>query len=150
MDTHMAKMTATDKRSSDRIRTFLRAQIIFNNRMTTIECIVKNIAPDGARVALDETIAVPTEFELYIPQRGRSYHAHLVWRDADSIGVDFVLPQATSVTPQVAAPCAPDAGTLGGEARVRDLELQNAELKARIRHLCKRLEDLGQDPSNAF
>ncbi|MGH6677183.1 MAG: PilZ domain-containing protein, partial [Xanthobacteraceae bacterium] len=81
---------AQNLRSSDRIRAFLRAQIIFNNRMSTIDCIVKNISPTGARIALNDALTVPTEFELYIPQRGRSHHARLVWRDKDAIGVDFI------------------------------------------------------------
>ena len=79
-----------DKRASDRIRSFLRAQIIFNNRMTTIDCIIKNISATGARVALNDTLAVPTEFDIYIPQRGCSHHARLVWRDRDTIGIDFM------------------------------------------------------------
>ena len=78
-----AAVAEPEKRASDRIRSFLRAQIIFNNRMTTIDCIIKNISATGARVALNDTLAVPTEFEIYIPQRGCSHHARLVWRDRD-------------------------------------------------------------------
>lgn len=131
-------------RSAERIRSFLRAQIIFNNRMSTIDCIIKNISATGARIALNDTLAVPTEFDIYIPQKSRGHHARLVWRDKDAIGVEFTDPQATT------APSAPAAElpAMGGEARLRDLEFQNAELKARIRALCRRLEDLGQDPSN--
>jgi len=142
-----------DKRASDRIRSFLRAQIIFNNRMTTIDCIVKNISSTGARVALSDTLAVPTEFDIYIPQRGRSHHARLVWRDKDSIGIDFIdVPQAPAAAPAPISPApAPmEAHPSGGEARIRELEQQNAELKGRIRKLCQRLQDLGQDPSNIF
>ncbi len=132
---------AQNLRSSDRIRAFLRAQIIFNNRMSTIDCIVKNISPTGARIALNDALTVPTEFELYIPQRGRSHHARLVWRDKDAIGVDFID------VPPMAAPPSGELPATGTEARLRELEAQNAELKARIRTLCKRLEDLGQDPN---
>jgi hypothetical protein len=132
---------AQNLRSSERIRAFLRAQIIFNNRMSTIDCIIKNISPTGARIALNDSLTVPTEFEIYIPQRGRSHHARLVWRDKDAIGVDFVDVQAAP-TPASGEP-APSAT----EARLRELEVQNAELKARVRILSKRLEDLGQDPN---
>lgn len=131
-------------RSAERIRSFLRAQIIFNNRMSTIDCIIKNISATGARIALNDTFAVPTEFDLYIPQKSRSHHARLVWRDKDSIGVEFVDGQTAAVS----ATAAPEPPAMGGETRLRDLEVQNAELKARIRALCRRLEDLGQDPNN--
>lgn len=126
-------------RSSERVRSFLRAQIIFNNRMSTIDCIIKNISATGARIALNDTLALPTEFDIYIPQKGRGHHARLIWRDKVSIGVEFTDVQ----TVPVAVP--PPAEADGG--RLRELELQNAELKGRIRALCKRLEDLGQDPS---
>jgi hypothetical protein len=137
-----------DKRDSDRVRAFLRAQIIFNNRMSTIDCIIKNISPTGARVALGDSFAVPSEFEIYIPQRNSSHHAKLVWRDKDSIGIDFVDAPHQAVASSSLDAAAPEPAVIGGEARIRQLEVQNAELKQRIRKLTARLEDLGQDTSN--
>jgi hypothetical protein len=135
-----------DKRESDRVRAFLRAQIIFNNRMSTIDCIIKNISSTGARIALGDSFAVPAEFDIYIPQRSSSHHCKLVWRDRDSIGVDFVdVPHQPGTASQEAAA---EPSAIGGEARIRQLEVQNAELKQRIRKLTARLEDLGQDTSN--
>jgi hypothetical protein len=136
-----------DKRESDRVRAFLRAQIIFNNRMSTIDCIIKNISPTGARIALGDSFAVPAEFDIFIPQRNSSHHCKLVWRDRDSIGVDFVdVPHHLGIGASHEAAAEPPA--IGGEARIRQLEVQNAELKQRIRKLTARLEDLGQDTSN--
>jgi PilZ domain len=142
-------VAGTEKRGADRVRSFLRAQIIFNNRMTTIDCIIKNISPTGARVVLSDTLAVPTDFDIYIPQRNCSHRARLVWRDKDSIGIDFLdalQPQAAVAAPP---PLLPDVPVFAGEARIRELEVQNAELKARIRALTKRLEDLGQAPNSS-
>jgi hypothetical protein len=137
-----------NKRVSDRVKTFLRAQIVFNNRMTTIDCIVKNISATGARVALNESLAVPAEFEIYIPQRGCTRHARLVWRDKDSMGIDFLdVPQEK---PSSAPKVAPEAPNFGDVVRVRELEYENAQLKARIRRLNQKLMDLGQDPNNAI
>jgi hypothetical protein len=150
MDVEMQAPEGANKRESDRIRSFLRAQIIFNNRMTTIECIVKNISSTGARVALNDTLAVPTEFEIFIPQRNRSHHARLVWRDKDSIGINFTDVPASAAVTQAAGLAQPETPALRGEAaRIRDLEVQNGELKLRIRRLSQRLVDLGQDPDNA-
>lgn len=137
-----------DRRDGDRIRAFLRAQIIFNNRMSTIDCIIKSISPTGARVALADSLAVPAEFDIYIPQRNANHHAKLVWRDRDSIGIDFVDVPHAGPAPGTDILSEPPA--LGGEARIRQLEAQNAELKQRIRKLTARLEDLGQDTSNIF
>jgi hypothetical protein len=148
MKTDASAAFEPEKRANDRIRSFLRAQIIFNNRMTTIDCIIKNISATGARVALNDTLAVPTEFDIYIPQRGYSHHARLVWRDRDSIGIDFLDVQQPAPPAAAPAPAAPEPHVFGGDARLRELEVQNAELKSRIRQLTKRLEDLGQDPNN--
>ncbi len=141
-----AAMAEPEKRASDRIRSFLRAQIIFNNRMTTIDCIIKNISATGARVALNDTLAVPTEFEIYIPQRGCSHHARLVWRDRDSIGIDFTGCAAADARRGSARPAAPEPHGFGGEARLRELEVQNAELKARIRKLTQAARRFGPGP----
>lgn len=133
-----------EQRATERIRSFLRAQIIYNNRMNTVECIVKNYSARGAKIALSDTLAVPSEFELYIPAKQRSHHARLIWRDKDSVGVNFSDPVA-AVEKTAGAEPAPEGST----GRLRELEVQNAELKNRIRLLCKRLEDLGQDPNLA-
>ena len=150
MNAEMPNAPAPDKRGSDRIRSFLRAQIIFNNRMSTIDCIVKNISSTGARVALDDALAVPTEFDIYIPQRGRSHHARLVWRDKDSIGIDFVDAHPQPGAPALGAATASmsEASGLIGDTRIQELEEQNAILRGRIRKLTQKLEELGQDPSN--
>jgi PilZ domain len=122
-----------EARRSERVKTLLSAQIIFNNRMSTISCVIKNISSTGAKLALADAMPVPHEFELYIPQKGRSYRARLVRRDSEGIGVEF-------------HPADTDKSS---EARLRELEAENAQLKARIRILSKRLADLGQDPNIA-
>jgi hypothetical protein len=132
---------AENLRAMERIRSFLRAQIVFNHRMSTIDCIIKNISPSGAKIALSDLLAVPTEFEVYIPQKGRSHRARLVWRDKESIGVEF-----TDMQP-AAAPSSAEPAAKGPEARLRELELLNAELKARVGALSQRLVDLGEDPA---
>lgn len=126
-----------EMRHAERIRSFLRAQIIFNNRMSTIDCTIKNISATGAKVALSDSLAVPTEFEIDIPQKGRSYRARLVWREKEAIGVEFL----NAKTPDNAV-----GGSSTQDQRIHALQQQNAELKAKIQKLRKRLEDLGQDP----
>lgn len=130
-------------RSTERIRSFLRAQITYNNRMTTIDCIIKNYSAGGARIALDDTLAVPSEFDLFVPAKQRSHHARLVWRDKDAIGVSFIDASQPAEKPVASHASAETA------ARLQSLEAQNAELKRRIQELSKRLEDLGQDPTIA-
>lgn len=131
-------------RSVERLRSFLRGQIIYNNRMSTVDCVIKNISAYGAKIALNEGSTIPAEFDVYIPQKGRFHHARMIWRDKDGMGVKFIDAENASAAPPPA-----DNGASDNDlpAKLRKLEMQNAELKGRIRRLCKRLEDLGQDPN---
>ncbi len=129
-----------EARRTERVKAFLKAQILYNNRMTTIDCIVRNLSSEGAKIALSNSVSVPSEFDLYIPLKARTYHARMIWRDATSMGVQFEAAVAEE-------PPAQDATSANTQAlRIRALEMQNVELKTRVRELSKRLEDLGQDP----
>jgi hypothetical protein len=125
---------------SDMVRTFLRAQITYNHGLTTIDCLVKNISSTGAKLALSESISIPAEFDLCIPQKNKTYRARMACRDATAIGVEFILPDVPSQKVE------PRAESDLVAARIRKLEIQNAELKTRVRDLSHRLEKLGQDP----
>ena len=83
-------MTMIDVRQDERVRSFLRARILFNNHNTTVECIVKNISASGAKIDVNNSISIPSEFDLDIPQKGKIYRAKMMWRDTVSIGVSFV------------------------------------------------------------
>ncbi len=131
-------------RRPERARSLLRAQIIFNQSLSTIECVVKNISATGAKLALSDTLTVPSEFDVHIPQKGKTYHARMVWRDTAAIGVEFIQPEAHTEDG-----AHPEQSLSEIEKRMRALQLQNAELKIRVRELSKRLEDLGQDPNIA-
>ena len=127
-------MMMIEARQAERIRSFLRARIIYNNQNSTIECTVKNISSAGAKIELGNAMSIPDAFDLEIPQKGRTYRARLTWRDATAIGVRFVEDDA-----------APKRDTPPG--KVERLEREVRRLKTVISHLTKRLEDLGQDVS---
>ena len=131
-----------EHRTTERVRSFLRAQIIFNNRMTTIECIIKNYSAAGAKIALNDTLTVPTEFDLYIPAKQRNHHARLVWRDKEAIGVRLRRRRGESPT-KTTRPLRGKALTV-----CANLKCKTPNSRLRIRELTKRLEDLGQDPND--
>src|ERR1700730_3789603 len=119
-------------RRSERTKTLWGAKIIFNNRMSTMDCVVKNISSSGAKLALSASLPVPNEFELHIPRKGRSYRARLVRRDSEGIGVALPFVDAKRPT----------------EARVHELELENAQLKARIHVLNRKARGSGAGSEN--
>ena len=125
-------MFMVEARQGERVRALLRARIIFNNQNSTIDCTIKNISTSGAKIELSNTASVPADFDLEIPQRGRTYRARIVWRDAEALGVTFIEDNADRE---------PEASSLGR------LKKENGRLKVIVAILTKRLEDLGQDVS---
>ncbi|WP_256379001.1 PilZ domain-containing protein [Beijerinckia sp. L45] len=126
----------TELRAAERGRSLLKAKIVFNNRMSSIDCIVKNISTGGAKIAVASTLSIPSEFDLEIPQRGKTYRVQMRWRDTDHMGVEFM--DAVESKPP------------SGSADYEKLEVENARLRATIQALTKRLTDLGQDLSGAL
>ncbi len=122
-------MMMVEARRSERVRSLLRARILFNNGASTIDCTIKNISAQGAKIEIVHSLSVPSEFDLEVPQRGRTYRAKMMWRAADSIGVEFIEQGATSENAQ---------------AMIQRLETDNRKLRNSVALLTKRLEDLGQ------
>ena len=124
----------SEARRSERLKSLLRARIIFNGGNSTIECLIRNVSAHGMRLELAESLSVPGEFGLDVPHKGRTYRARLVWRGDGMIGVAFVPANAESVP---------------GDLEMQRLERENAELRAQLRQLTERLQELGQLPSAA-
>ncbi len=106
-----------DHRSVTRARAFLKAQVRFNNGMSTMDCVIRDLSDGGARLQLSDSVAIPSTFELYIPKRDETRRAILHWRNCEEIGVGF----------QGASLSEPD--THGLLRRVAQLESDTATLR---------------------
>jgi hypothetical protein len=78
-----------EARRSQQDRTLLGAKIIYNNRASVLDCVVRNISSFSAELTLAVPMWVPTDFELHIPIKYCSYRAEVVRRDADGVEVEF-------------------------------------------------------------
>lgn len=117
----------SDKRKEARQRTFLKGRIIFNNGASSMDCLVRDLSSIGARLALTETATLPDTFDLFIPQKERTYRANLRWRRADGIGVAFV--DETAIAAPVPVPPADQGAMLALIHRISELEAENAVLR---------------------
>ena len=90
---HYADGTREDemhvRRKAKRERSFLRGRIYFNNGRNTVDCLIRDISYEGARIIFSEPADVPDEVQLYIPDRRRLVLAHVRWRHADKLGLSF-------------------------------------------------------------
>lgn len=106
-----------EQRAHQRIRSYLKGEIVHSGGRIRLECTVRDISPEGARIQVARDIALPDPFELHIPQRGMAEKSHIVWRQGDETGVHFL--QDTPAAQRVAAPANVDRSLL---ARVETLE----------------------------
>ncbi len=78
-----------------RVKTFLRATVYFNNRQSSLDCIVRDISDGGARLAVSEAALVPDTFEVHIPQKNRTHFADVRWRRGEEMRLEFQSPASS-------------------------------------------------------
>jgi hypothetical protein len=78
-----------DSRASPRRRRLNGAKIVFNNNASVIDCVVRDISPQGARIRVASPIGIPDRFDLRIDRSGTTYPSKVAWRSNDQIGVTF-------------------------------------------------------------
>lgn len=89
----------SERRQEQRRRTYLGGQVAFNNRWSTMSCVVRNLSEHGARLDFADPAFIPDDVDLIIPLRGDSRRARVVWREQRAVGVTFAMPERGSVIP---------------------------------------------------
>jgi PilZ domain-containing protein len=116
----MSDERTDERRTATRQRSFLRGRIYYNNRLNSVDCLIRDISPTGARLTFSGTVSIPDVVDLYIPQKEQTLRATVHWRNGDELGVTFADANAAA-TPQ------PAANNLA--ERVTRLEVEIAQLK---------------------
>src|SRR5215204_5177509 len=76
-----------ERRKTTRNRSYFGGQIAFNGQRSLMDCLVRNISGDGAKLVFTQTATVPQEFVLSVHSKERTFRARVVWRRADEAGV---------------------------------------------------------------
>jgi diguanylate cyclase (GGDEF)-like protein len=76
------------RRSEHRQRTLRSGKIIFNNRQSVIDCIVRNLSDSGTCLQVNTTAGLPKSFELVIDGESASRHCRVVWQSETRLGVE--------------------------------------------------------------
>jgi hypothetical protein len=118
----------TERRSVSRQKSFLQGRVFFNNRRTSIDCLVRDITEHGARLKFPSMTSTPDVVELYIPNKDETFRVKVEWRNANEIGVGFDLDEKSP-------PLAPGAGPADLPARVHKLEQDVAALQRKYNEL---------------
>jgi len=79
-----------EHRHGARRRAFLGAKLVFGNGAFTVDCVVRDISEDGARVKLPEGQPVPDILYLVEMRSGMAYEARVAWKRHPEIGLAFI------------------------------------------------------------
>lgn len=117
-----------ERRRTARQKSFLRGCVYFNKRRGSLDCLIRDISNEGARIIFSESVNVPDIVELYIPQKEQTVRARVQWRHGDEIGLAF-----------------PDALRATGGTSDDELALRVAQLETEIASLRRVLKRLKSD-----
>ncbi len=110
-----------ERRENQRIRSLLVGTIAFNDRKSTLSCVVRNMSARGVSVETDQAALLPHQFDFILPSKSVSFRARLRWRSAESAGIEFLSrAQAAAAVPLEVA------------LRLRRLERERAALRRRL------------------
>ena len=124
-----------DTRKVERARSLLSGHVIFNKGASTFDCVVRNISSAGARLEIADSMALPAEFDLDIPHKGRNFRARIVWRADNMVGVEMADGHVSTSAPQ---------GDETEADRCDRLMRENAKLKAQLLVLKQRVAQLSE------
>jgi hypothetical protein len=125
-----------ERRSSTRQKSFLQGRLFFNNRRSSVDCLVRDVSETGARLVFSSAVTIPDVVELYLSNRDSARRARVQWRRGDEVGVDFE--GADGDAPEASADLF---------ARVLRLESECASLKRTVRELRSDMRKLRSDES---
>jgi len=93
----MVEVNPKCRRHSARRRILKSGRIVFNNRNSIVECVVRNLSLHGALLELPNAAIIPDGFELYIDDEANSHAANTVWKRDGKLGVEFGLPPSARI-----------------------------------------------------
>lgn len=112
-----------EQRQTLRPRVIYNGVVAFNERRSTIECVVRNFSDDGAKIEFENPALLPDEIDLFIAKKNRAFRAKIVWRGVNQAGLTF-----RSVSRNQPIP-------LDLARRLRLCETERRELQSRIDQL---------------
>ena len=78
----------TEHRAQQRRPTLKGGRIVFNSGRSTIDCTVRNLSRDGAKLQVASVVGIPDTFDLLLPNTTRQ-PCRVAWRKVKEVGVVF-------------------------------------------------------------
>ena len=124
-----------ERRIATRKKSFLKGMVYFNNRRSSLDCLIRDYSNTGARLEFAGPATLPEVVELHIPARDDTLRCQVRRVQGNEVGVSFENELAEH---------AGASGDLGKRVEVLELELAKLQrefrdFRADLRH--KRGED---------
>lgn len=71
------------------MRTLKGASILLHGHKSTIDCQVRNLSEDGAKLTANSTISIPDRFDVKLDSGGEIRGCEVIWRTLTELGVRF-------------------------------------------------------------
>jgi hypothetical protein len=113
-----------ERRHHHRSRVCYGGTIAFNERRSTVGCVVRNFSPRGAKIELESSAILPDSVDFEVARKGLSCLARLVWRDHNAAGLAFCEEHETG-----------NVVTLDWARKLRASERANRRLQSRLDQL---------------
>jgi len=78
-----------DRRQLHRSRVYYGGLVAFNGRNSTLDCVVRNFSPRGAKIEFENSAILPDRIDFEVVRKGLTCRARLVWRDHNAAGLAF-------------------------------------------------------------
>jgi hypothetical protein len=78
-----------EKRKTARRRVLKVGKIIFADGMRVLDCTIRDMSDQGARLLIANTVGIPDTFHLFEKSSAMIYPSTVVWRQPSAIGVKF-------------------------------------------------------------
>ena len=89
--TSVADQPLRDRRSSRRMRTLKQGRIVLSD-WTVIDCLIRDMSDEGARLALGGLSELPQAFRLLVISSNMLFPAELEWQRSLLAGIRFTGP----------------------------------------------------------
>ena len=116
-----------ERRRVVRQRSYLGGRITFNKRLSVVDCLVRNLTEDGAKVECPPSIALPQDLDFTVECKGLQARARVIWRSDKELGLSFSDGASQMDGPQVVP--------IGTAQLIAKLHAANAALRQRLGEL---------------
>jgi hypothetical protein len=80
-----------ERRKAMRTRSLLHGRILFNDRRSVIDCVIRNLSNLGASLEVANVVGIPPAFDLKIDHEAERRRCVAIWYGENRIGVEFRL-----------------------------------------------------------